>query len=781
MRNLPIRMGVRRLGADRAPRVRCATLALLVGAAFGFALPAVRAQESPAPAATGAGAAQPAGAGEGQLEDVVVTARKRSESLHDIPASVQAISETVIRDAHMTQLDDIGSIVSNVNIFEAHDNSPAVTMRGVGTFEVVQGVGFYMNDVQLFEGQTVRPSDIARIEVLKGPQGTLYGGANIGGAIKYVTKDPTPTWANEATVELGQYKTRNVEAIVSGPISESLGIRASLYDDNQGGYITDTTYNKVVGESHDRGGRIVLLAEPDRATNVRLSFNYDNLDSQNENLQYLDYSHTIFSATYPPYTADSYTYNIQDYFNPSFKRKLYSTTVQADHQFDNGMTVTSITSQFWSYNRGVTDLTKREVPIDLLFQNIDNRVVSEELRLSSSPHSNLEWLLGAFVMQHKTITENGDWLFNPNGPPFTDGVASYYGFDSDLQQKTQKQFALFGDATWYVGDLSYELGLRVESYSSRLEALNQPAPVPACAATSTCAAPWITPEPPAINMPAQSLSRTAASPRLSVQYKVSAQTNVYATYARGFTPGDLYELPVTNGQATPSIGPVRPEVANSIELGMKSRFANGATLNVAVYDMKYKDRQYQSMTASAGGFFDTNTNIGDSRNSGIELEFQLPIDKEWKLSGGLGTTRAVWGNVMYPDPQATALSGSTTTVYTNIQGMKAPFTPSYSGNLAIDWNHILENGWKVGARVDGSAVGESFWDPNDYARQKPYHLMNVGAHIDAGSMSWFAHITNLTGTRFNTMAWDAYDVGVPRSFARINRPRTATLSATYRF
>src|SRR5437773_11237830 len=98
-------------------------------------------------------------------------------------------------------------MVSNLNLFEAHDNSPAVTMRGVGAFEVVQGVGFYANDVQLFEGQTVRPNDIARIEVLEGPLGTLYGGANIGGAIKYVSQDPTPTWQHDGSVEVGQYGT----------------------------------------------------------------------------------------------------------------------------------------------------------------------------------------------------------------------------------------------------------------------------------------------------------------------------------------------------------------------------------------------------------------------------------------------------------------------------------------------------------------------------------------------------------------------------------------------
>ena len=119
----------------------------------------------------------------------------------------------------------------------------------------------------------------------------------------------------------------------------------------------------------------------------------------------------------------------------------------------------------------------------------------------------------------------------------------------------------------------------------------------------------------------------------------------------------------------------------------------------------------------------------------------------------------------------------------NLNGLTAPFTPAYTADLALDWNRVLSNGYKVGARVDGSAIGQSYWDPNDFARQKAYQLMNAGAHVDAGAWTWIAHVSNLTGTRFNTMYWDSRDVGgpPPLSFARINRPRIFALSATYRF
>src|SRR5260370_9651685 len=116
----------------------------------------------------------------------------------------------------MTQIGDIGALVSNLHIVQRNDNSPDVTLRGIGSFGVVQGVGFYVNDVQLFEGQIIRPSDIERIEVLKGPQGTLYGGANIGGALKDNTKEPPESHRNEAKAGVGENAARRCHGVTWG-------------------------------------------------------------------------------------------------------------------------------------------------------------------------------------------------------------------------------------------------------------------------------------------------------------------------------------------------------------------------------------------------------------------------------------------------------------------------------------------------------------------------------------------------------------------------------------
>src|ERR1700719_166188 len=247
-----------RAGRRMGIRVGVATLALRLTGAFSAAV-SLAADEN----ATGA-------TKDDSLVEIVVTARKRSENLRDIPASITAISAATIEDAHITQLDDLSALVANLNIDEAHDTTRDVVLRGVGSFGLVAGVGFYVNDVQVFEGQIARPIDIERIEVLKGPVGTLFGGANVGGAIKYVTKDPTSTWENEATVEFGSYSTRNYQAVLSGPLDDKISVRASLYYDHHDGNIYDTVNKFDYGAATDRGARVTVVVAPNESNKIHL-------------------------------------------------------------------------------------------------------------------------------------------------------------------------------------------------------------------------------------------------------------------------------------------------------------------------------------------------------------------------------------------------------------------------------------------------------------------------------------------------------------------------------
>lgn len=661
--------------------------------------------------------------------EVVVTARKRSETLQQIPASIVAIPADTIVKQHMTQIDDIGELVSNLHIVQRNDNSPDVTLRGVGSFGVVQGVGFYVNDVQLFEGQTVRPEDIERIEVLKGPQGTLYGGANIGGAIKYVTKQPTETWSGEATAEIGSLAAKNFSAVVSGPLTDKLLIRLSGYDDNQDGYTWDTYHKSFFGKTRDEGGRLTLLYKPDDQTRVRLYLDGDHFVSGAQNL------------LYTPPNDHTYYYSVNDYYVPSFRRDLWSAALQVDRDLSPGVALTSITSYFKSWNEGVTDLAKQPVPIDALDQDQFHENYSEELRLASRGAGNFDWLAGVFYQMHNLRYYNQD---NYSTGDVNNPIV--VGTDHENDVKHQMEVAAFGNVGYRLDKWKFELGLRLEYYTSKERAYND---------SFT----------PIVNTSAK-LSGEQASPRASVRYEFSRDLNVYATVARGFEPADEIE---ENGV----VHPYKAEIAESYELGLKSRPLPWLTFNTAAFYIDYANRLYQNIQFTPAGIVEVTSNIGPSQNYGVEAEFGSRLPYGFSLNGGFGYTRAVWGDTPFIDPQ--------TNLPINLKGRIAPFTPDATGNIVGEWTHVFPEDFKFTARVDASFTGLSYWDPQDSAKQRPYTIANAGLSLEKGRYVLRARLTNFTQERFNTIYDPFYDVGAPFSPAHINRPREFVATATVKF
>ena len=161
------------------------------------------------------------------LEEVIVTARKRDENLMDIPESVSAIGAVEVERRNIKGLNKIGLAVPNLNLSMRTDGYPNVTIRGVGAYGMTQGVGFYLDDVQLFSDASSRFGDIERIEVLKGPQGVLYGGSNIGGAVKYVSKTPsTEEMGGRLKVLAGEQGIWDIEGDINIPLSDKWALRA---------------------------------------------------------------------------------------------------------------------------------------------------------------------------------------------------------------------------------------------------------------------------------------------------------------------------------------------------------------------------------------------------------------------------------------------------------------------------------------------------------------------------------------------------------------------------
>jgi iron complex outermembrane recepter protein len=672
---------------------------------------------------------------EGGLAEIIVTARKRVETMQSIPESIEAFGAQEIRDAHITKIDDLGNLVSNLNITTRADNTPDVVLRGIGSFGVVSGVGFYANDVQLFDGQAVRTEDIERIEVLKGPQGTLYGGSNIGGAIKYITKLPTDDFSAGAGFEFGNYSTQTYSGFVSGPLVPGLiDARASFFDSHTDGYIYDTTLNRTVDGGTERGGRLTFLYKTDETT-ATLYLNYD-----------WNQSGDGASLYYRPDSPTDYSLDVADGTEPYYLRGLYSATLKLEQQLDDRLSVTSISSYFHSYSDVTVDIDKGPLPFLTGYQAFKYDVGSEELRLANSGDSALKWLVGLFAQANDpsvfTVTRsfNGD----PSNPAALADPTQYSDQDTDTVQR-HREYAIFGNAAYTLANWTFETGLRADYNNSSLTD-------------------------PLYDIAGQQHG-TEILPKFSASYHFDKDVMSYATISRGFQPGDLVEQFDIVGN--PYVGRYKPETTWNYELGLKSTFLERIRFNAAVFYINYQDRLFQTVALEANQFIQVTQNIGPSHNYGAEFDLSARLTQDLLFSTGFGVTKAIWGNVPYYDLDLNEP--------TNLDGRTAPYTPAYQGSVSLDWSHHLTESLILGARVDASFVGQQNWDPTDHYQQPAYQLVNLGVRLEGAKWSVAGHVSNVFNKLYNTEFISAAEVQAPFNVAGIGRPRLWTVALNYRW
>jgi iron complex outermembrane receptor protein len=674
------------------------------------------------------------------LEEITITARKRVESVQSIPESVAAIGSQVLDDAHITKMDDIGGLVSNLNIATQSDNSPGAVLRGVGSFGVVQGVGFYANDVQLFDGQTVRPDDLERIEVLKGPQGTLYGGSNIGGAIKYITKLPTATFEGSTTLEVGGYDTQTYAAIVSGPLIASspdmLDARISLYHTRTDGYIYDPVLQRTVDGGHESGGRVTLLYRPDESTTATLYLNGD-------------WNHSAAGANlvYKAVADDVYSLQVTDGTPPLYQRELYSGTLKIEHDFANDLTLTSLSTYFHSHANSTTDTDKGPLPFLTGFDHFATDVYTQELRLANSAAGSIKWLVGLFgqVNNENSPVTSRQFTGDPSNPA---NFADPTQFANQLTDPIQRhhEYALFGNAWYDLQKWTFEAGLRADYYDNSM--------------TDSLYGLF------------GEQHGNEILPRFSASYHFDTDIMAYTTIARGFEPGDEVEIFDANGN--PEVTKFKPETTWSYEAGLKSTLLEDRLrLNGAVFYIQYDDRLFLTNILQSGQFVSVIENIGSSHNYGVEMDFSAQLAEGLLLSGTYGLTKAIWGNVPYFD--------SDLAEPTNLRGRTAADVPSYTASLALDWSHNLTSDLVLGFRGDASFTGYSYWDVTDHYRQNPYQILNLGARVERKHWKVLAHVSNVTNTLYNIGFVSAAELGAPFNGANAARPRLWSLSASYRW
>ena len=733
------------------------------------------------------------------VEEIIVTARKRNESLIEIPESVSAISGFELDQQHMSHINDIGLKVTNLNLSSRADGNPNVTIRGVGSFGNTQGVGFYVDGTQIFVDASAEFGDMERVEVLKGPQGTLYGGNNIGGAVKFVTRRPAfGEFGGEGEFELGEQTTRNFKGTVNVPIGEQSAVRIFAYSKEDDGFVkavnperrngrsniddqlwphgvpaanaaapnsysgnTVEAWRRFPNERNETGYRISFLTEGLEGTSIYVALRYNELDGGNNNWRVED--------------GDNLRYNREREL--TFAGRNYRETTgglfELSHDLDTG-NLTYLGSFTDAEGLRTTDLdVSSEVGFDLVRPETTD-VQTHELRFTSSGDGPIEWLVGVYRAKWENdwdswatfyqTTEVLCTLFGDCGRPGSLGILEplsaearnalrssdddprlgtpvqtptfdqeagarlYFPFENRARQRTNS--ALFATASYRSGNWEFGFGARVDKW--RADTLDRNRDY------------WVTAlgfYPNYANYLDQ--GGTEFLPKASVSYFREDGSHVYASYARGFEPGN-YNLYTQEG--VPSLVPYGKETADNFEVGYKaSRTVNGRKLdyNMAAFYIDYVDRQFELQNQIAvGGVVENILNAGDSSQYGVEADFNWSISDQLSISGGVGVVDATFsgGSLVFDVINRAS----------DVSDHFPPWISKYSYNLSIQYRHPLTAGVDILARGTFLAKGPFWFNTENTVKHPGYEVINARVGLDADRWSVSLNVRNVFDTGYYT-------------------------------
>jgi iron complex outermembrane receptor protein len=634
-----------------------------------------------------------------QLQEIIVTSRKREERLIDIPESIAVISSAELTDKGILSVEDVGRQTPNLQLNMRQDTTTDVVIRGIGAYGDVLGVGFDIDGVPNFTDQTMRLEDLESVEILKGPQGTLYGGSSIGGLIRYVSKKPAFNWEGETSEEVGSYSQISLFAAQNFPIiADKLALRVSAYDAKGDGFMTNSALGINAAPFSDYGVKAALLFQATDGFNALLTLRHSWL--------------RLGSNAYPPVpNVNSYTYDAP-LFQPTVNTRMTNGGVlELNDDFGAARltSISSFTSAQAEFNYDVTQ-TPPGFPGESYYTLPGNRptkVATQEFRVTSPSGGRFEWLAGLYGAIIKNVLQNQiGATFYPTPAIPTEII------DFDTKRTDT---AAFGTVTYHIGRLRLDGGVRLTQTVFDADVYVETGGLP--------------------NQRASITSR-AALPKVSVSYALPTGGQVYATVAKGEEPGAV------NTVSTAPI-PYKAETALNYEIGAKSEaFDNKLDYGVAAFYASNKNHQYQTnqIIPSLGGIVVLTSNIGDSRTYGLEANANWHPTSELRFGLGAGYLNAKW---------------TTATVFgARIDGNVIPNAPAATANASSGYSRPVFTNLQFDANLDLSYTDAMWWDlPNTPgSKEHPHWLGNARIALGSQHRGWQVafRVTNLLGAKYWT-------------------------------
>lgn len=732
------------------------------------------------------------------IEEIFVTAERRAANQQDVPISLSSFARDDLESLQVENIGDLQSLVPNLSIHVGDANNAVVYIRGVGQIDSVAffepGVGIYLDDVYLgrAQGAFLDVLDVERIEVLRGPQGTLYGRNTVGGAVKYVSAAPTDEFTSTLSATVGNYDQLDYKLSLSGPLGDDrvLG-RLTVAQLTRDGYSDNAFDGRDDGDRDTFFARGVLQFDPSDTVTIQLAADYTDADPDRSRtpakvtpIDVLTVDPFTFGTSVETYPIDTDPFRVNADFNTIEQTTAQGIDVNVAWDIGDALTFKSITS-FREVDYG-TEIDLDGTPVNAfgIFYFSDQEQKSQEFQLSYA--------------SDRLSAVGGIYYFNEEGTTYDGGVFSnlLIALSGDSEFSTDS-YAAFGQLDYDFNDrLTGIIGVRYtdeeKDYRRRAEDFDLTALAGIAIDPMTFAVSYANPgllNPGSADLALDGgigVPRPGANPdpasfdnvsfKAGLKYQVTDSAQVFATVSEGFKSGG-FNGRVADGQ----LDPYDEETLISYEIGFKSQWLDDRLrLNGAVFHTDYDNLQVSSFEASADGstFIPVFTNAGAATISGAEIELTALLSDRLSLTANIGYLDGKYDEFFAePDP----VTGEVRDVSDEREIVNSPEWDTFLG-LVYETPVGDAGDLKIGANWGFRSKTYLEVNSSENLAQGSYSVYNASIAFVSASEQWTVMLggKNLSDEEYRTHAFDLSAFpGVELGY--YNPPRTYSLSVSYEF
>ena len=703
------------------------------------------------------------------IAEIIVTAQKREQAAQDVGMSVVGLSGESARERGIDTIEDLERVVPGLTFAKTPAGPPVLTLRGVGfydsTLSASPAVSVYLDEAPLALPSFLQVGviDIERVEVLKGPQGTLYGENSTGGAINYIAAKPTDTPAAGATISIGRFAAFEGESFVSGPLTDTLKARLAVKSIRSGDWQKSYTREASLGETRQAAARAILEWEPSAGTRIALNVNgwIDRSDTQAVQLIEVDCASPPTCppalAAYPPAPRNARTADWTPGFPMSNNDRFFQTTLRADIDLTDTITLTSISGSQRFRQRKYLDQDGTALQGIDFFQFGAARSYNQELRLAGET-KRLRWLTGGYATwQNADDDFTVDVAANSLAEPLPGLLPRITTAEGDFNFRT-RSLALFGNLEYQFGErLTLIGGLRYTTSRQRFQGCEKTGADPAlgqllgflsAVARGTLPLINVVPSNGCVSIDAvtlrQGLTRGTLNQdniswRAGMNYKSEGDALIYASVAKGYKSGSF---PAVSASSSKQFRPVTQESLLAYEAGLKAPVVDGLQVEVAGFYYDYRNKQLRGRVLDPlFGAIEALVNIPRSRVFGFEGSMRA------RLLPGLDLSAAL----TFTDSKVQRFNGITQDGSV-VDFARSPFPYSPRWQAVVDASYEWSTGGDRRAFVGGnlthrSATNASLGNDREL-RLRPYVTLDLRAGMRAKDGRWalsaFGHnVTNV--------------------------------------